>query len=337
MLKMAFIRTRTKTIFPNRDARKFKNFWIEHSLLIEAILKRLEQDNDSFLLVTGSTGRGKSITTALFNLKYLAEQDNIITKEGKMFTDDNFIVDPEEFAVKMITKKGESLWIDEGRKAGNRQQWQDKVQQLIIERKNTNRKNNNVYWFLMPFETEFNPRLASHLTCWIWMKKRHLAEVYVASSGRKGGRGLNIQEIIDREQRWLKENPKANDVIPWIHPEFRGRMRIGRVPKEYINKYNKLVEEKKAIGELSEDEKEKYGIDLPKTPEEIINEKIEKIKKGEINNKRILWNELKEETGLEDKELKEKLNFYLNLEGFPTFLRLFKNKKQSKKDFSDLF
>lgn len=327
---------KTKTIFPNRDAIKFKNFWIEHSLLIEGIIERLKIDKDAFILVTGITGSGKSITTALFNLKYLAEKDNIITNEGKMFSDDNFIIDPEEFAVKMITKKGESLWIDEGRDSGNRQQWQDKTQQVIISRKNKNRKNNNVYWFLMPFETELNPKLSSHLTCWIWMKKRHLAEVYVASSGRKGGKGLNIQEIIDREQKWLRENPKATDVIPWIHPEFKGRMKIGRVPKEYIEKYLKLVDIKKAVGELSDEEKEKYGIEIKKTAEELINAKIDKIRSREILNKRQFWNELKEETELDDKELKDKINFYLNLEGLPTFSRLF-NKKEKKQEFSNVF
>src|SRR6056297_1616133 len=268
--------TKKKTIYPNRDAKKFKNFWVEHNLLVKSILERLKMENDAFILVTGKTGRGKSITSALFNLKYFAEQDNIITNKGKMFTNENFIIEPEEFAVKMVTKKGESLWLDEGRNSGDRQKWQDKTQQLIISRKNTNRKNNNVYWFLMPFETEFNPKLASHLTCWIWMKKRHLAEVYVASSGRKGGKGLDIQEIIDREQKWLRENPKATDVIPWIHPEFKGRMKIGRVPKKYIEEYSELATKKSAVGQLSDEEKEKYGIEIKKTPEELINEKIER-------------------------------------------------------------
>jgi len=50
-----------------------------------------------------------------------------------------------------------------------------------------------------------------------------------------------------------------------------------------------------------------------------------------------MWNELKEETDLEDKKLKDKINFYLNLEGFPTFTRLFNKKKKKEENFSNIF
>ena len=32
--------------------------------------------------------------------------------------------------------------------------------------------------------------------------------MYVPNNQRKGGTGLNINEIVKREEKWLKENPK---------------------------------------------------------------------------------------------------------------------------------
>jgi hypothetical protein len=57
----------------------------------------------------------------------------------------------------------------------------------------------------MPYEAEFDPKLASHLHIWIWIR-RGVGEIYVKRSGVKGGKGLDIKEILDREQKWLKEN-----------------------------------------------------------------------------------------------------------------------------------
>lgn len=325
-----------KTIFPHRDAKQFKDFRWTFSAFIESLKDRLKIEKDVFVLVTGDTGSGKSHLTGNFCLKYFTKEDNFIAGDGtKMFQKSNFIIDPGEFAVKMITERGSVLWIDEGRDSVNRQKWFSEVNQTIASRKNKNRKNFNIYFLCLPYETEVDPKMAKHLHIWLWVR-RGVAEVYCKVSGKKGGTGLDIQKILDREDKWLKENPKATFVIPYIHPEFVGRIFFQKLTAGYEREYNELVEEKKAIGELTAEEKLAYGIVERLTPEEIVNKKIDEIKEGVITNKRQLWNQLKHELNdLTDDQILKKLNFYLKLEGFDTFNKLFD--KAKIKEVEDLF
>lgn len=331
---MAQVFHKRKYIFPHKEAKKFKNFKWTWQAMIGALKTRLKIEKDALILVSGDTGSGKSHLVGNFCLKFFANEDNFITNEGKMFEKDNFIIDAGELAVKMITKSGSVLWADEGRRAVNRRQWFDKINKTILNRKNTGRKMFNIIFILMPYEREFDPSLAPHLTLWLWVR-RGVVEVYCKTTSKKGGQGLNIEKILEREEKWLKENPKATFVLPTIHPEFIGRIFFNKLTEGYRRDYDKLVEDKKAVGELSEEEKEKYGIIEQRSPESLINEYVEKIKKGKIQNKRILWNELKEKTKLEDDKLLKQLNFYLKLEGFSTFNKLFD--KDKKKVMEDLF
>lgn len=326
--------SRRKYIFPHREAQKFKNFHWTFKALIFALKKRLKIEKDALILVSGDTGAGKSHLVGNFCLKYFAKEPNFITKSGKMFEKENFIIEAEELAVKLITKAGSTLWADEGRRAVNRRQWFDKINKTIINRKNTGRKKFNIIFILMPYEKEFDPNLAPHLTIWIWVR-RGVGEVYCKTSSKKGGQGLNIEKILEREEKWLKENPKATFVLPTIHPEFIGRIFFNKLTEGYRREYDELVEEKKAVGELTEEEKEKYGIIENRSPESLINESIDKIKNKEITDKRKLWTTLKERTQLPDDKLLKMLNFYLKLEGYTTFNKLFSEKKKNK--IEDLF
>jgi len=326
---------RTKSVFPNRDAKQFKEFKWTFKAFIFALLQRLRIEKDVFVLITGDTGSGKSHLTGNFCLKYLAKELNFIRNDGSMiFEKSNFIIDPGKFAVKMITEEGSALWIDEGRDSVNRQKWFSEINQTIASRKNRNRKKFNIYFLCMPYETEIDPKVAKHLTLWLWVR-RGVVEVYCKSSGKKGGTGLDIQKILEREAKWLKENPKANFVLPYIHPEFLGRIFFKALTEGYRKDYEALVEENKASGELSEEEKLEYGIIEKMTSEGIINKAIDDIKKGSITNKRELWINLKEETGLPDDKLQKQLNFYLKLEGYPTFNKLFEKKK--KENLGNIF
>ena len=326
--------SRRKYIFPHREAKKYKNFKWTFKALIMALMIRLEIEKDALILVSGDTGSGKSHLVGNFCLKFFSKIKNVITKSGMMFDKDNFIIEAEELAVKMITKSGCVLWADEGRRAVNRRQWFDKINKTIINRKNTGRKIFNIICVLMPYEREFDPSLAPHLTLWLWVR-RGVVEVYCKTSSKKGGQGLNIDKILEREEKWLKENPKATFVLPTIHPEFIGRLFFNKLTEGYRREYDDLVEDKKAVGELSEEEKEKYGIIEYRSPESLINESISKIKDGSLEDKRTLWTDLKEKTKLPDDKLLKQLNFYLKLEGYPTFNKLFNEKKKTKHE--DLF
>lgn len=320
-----------KTIFPSRESKKYYNFYWSRYKLWETLVKRLEEDKDNFILVSAKTGAGKStlIGKILFNHAML--EDNFMKKDGsKMFEPEiGFIIDPDEFAYKMITQEGSVLWADEGRNIGNRQQWFSKINQAVANRKNKNRKLKNTYFIAIPYETEFDPKLALHLTMWIWVKRRGIAEIYVPRSGRKGVGGLDINKIIEREEKYLKENPKTTFIPPTIHPEYVGRIRFSKFSKKENKLYQRLVKEKKATGELSEEEKEKYGLNVTKQPKQIVLDAIEKIKKGEITNKKDLWLEIDKIDDTQTKKLKL-LDFYLKLEGWGTFNKLFEKGKLKK-------
>ncbi len=275
---------------------------------------------------------GKSHFTGTLCFKHAEKEDNFILNDGtKMFLpEENFIISPEEFAYKMITKEGQVLWGDEFRRGANRRDWYSPINKAILDRKNSNRKLFNIYFLCMPFESEFDPKLAVHLHMWIWVR-RGVGEVYVKRSGVKGGRGLDIQIILEREAKWLKENPKKTIVPPIIHPEYCGRIAFAKLTAGLERRYKALVQEKKATGELTDEEKIKYGIKIEKTPKQIVNESIEKIKSSEIKDRRELWNSLEEINDTDEKKLKI-LNFYLRLEGWDTFNKLFNKKKLEVKD-----
>ena len=317
-----------KTIFPHRYSKLFIDYWMTHTAFWNAMLRRLEIEKDVLVIVTGDTGVGKSHMVGNFCFKKAEHEDNFVLNDGsKMFIpEEDFIIDPDEFAVKMITKKGNVIWVDEGRDSVSRRNWASALNKTIISRKNKNRKLRKIVFLLLPYEAEIDPQMAKHATIWIWVKSRGVAEVYCKRSGVKGGSGLNIHSILDREAKYFKENPKATVVFPSIHPEFIGRMKFGKLTANLEKRYNELVDKKKATGELSDEEKIKYGIEIVKDPKELVIEAIQKIKDGEIKDKKTLWEEMEKMDG-DDKEKLRLLNFYLKLEGWSSFNNLFDPKK----------
>jgi len=328
---MAFGKYRQKTVFPHRYSKLFYDYWLSQTALWNAFIKRLEDEKDVLVLVTGETGTGKSHMTGNFCFKHGAKTDNfIMNNDTKMFIpEEDFIIDPDEFAVKMITKAGNVLWIDEARDGISRRNWASNINKTIISRKNKNRKLRKIVFLLLPFEAEIDPQMAKHATVWIWVKSRGVCEVYCKRSGVKGGSGLNIQAILDREAKYFKENPKATIAFPTIHPEFIGRMKFGKLTAQLERDYIELVDKKKATGELSDEEKIKYGIEIVKDPKDVVIESISKIKSGEIQDRKTLWEALSN-VDLEDDKKVKLLNFYLKLEGWDSFNKLFKKTKEQE-------
>ncbi|MFW6130218.1 MAG: hypothetical protein ACOC56_03465 [Atribacterota bacterium] len=330
---MSFRYRQKKTIFPHRYSKQFYDFWWSHKAFWKALLGRLKDEKDVLILVTGDTGAGKSHFVGNFCLKHAKKEPNFIKNDGSMMfnPNENFIIEPEEFAYKMVIKEGQVLWGDEFRRGSNRRNWYSPINKAIVDRKNMNRKLFNIYFLCLPYEKEFDQNLASHLTLWLWVR-RGVAEVYCRRSGVKGGTGLNIQKILDREAKYLKENPKKTIVNPIIHPEYVGRIAFSKLTAGLEREYNQLVKEKKAVGDLTDEEKKKYGIEVEKKPKQIIIDAIEDIKNGKIQDKKSLWHSLDQIKDLDDEKKLRKLNFYLKLEGWSNFDKLFKEEKLETKD-----
>jgi len=327
---MQYNNFRKRTVFDAKESKIFKDYWCTHKALWKALKLRLENQKDVFVLVTGGTGDGKSHLVGNLCFKLAGEEDNFILNDGtKMFIpEEDYIIDPEEFAYKMVTSSGKVLWGDEFLKSSNRQNWYDPINKAIVERKNTNRKLMNIYFVIQPLETQFSPKLASHLTLWIWVKRRKVAEIYCRVSGRKGGKGLDIDSIIKREEKYRSENPKTNYVPPSIHPEYLGRISWGPLTANLEKKYNELVKMKSATGKLTEEEKLKYDQFKVKSEEELIQDAVECVAKGEITNKADLWQKLTDLEAPTEKKIKM-LNFYLGLKGLGTFNKMAIPKKNN--------
>ena len=323
-----------KTVFPHRTSKKFYDYWLSQTALWEAMLERLRIEKDVLVIVTGDTGVGKSHFTGNLCFKHGATTDNFVLGDGsKMFIpEEDFIIDPDEFAVKMITKAGNVLWVDEARDGVSRRNWASKINKTIVSRKNKNRKLRKIVFLLLPYEREIDTQLVKHATIWIWVKSRGVCEVFCKRSGIKGGSGLNIQGILDREEKFFKENPKATMAIPTIHPEFVGRIKFGALTANLEKQYNELVDVKRATGELSDEEKVKYGIEITKDPKVVVLEAIDKIKDGEIKDKKGLWESLEVMKDVDDKEKIRLLNFYLKLEGWSGFNQMFDKKKLKQEE-----
>jgi len=179
---------RKKTVFPSRYSKIFAKYKLPYSVLWKALKKRLEMEKDALILVTGQTGSGKSHMVGNLCFKLASKENNfVVGDDSKMFIpEEDFIIDPDEFAYKMINKRGNVLWVDESRDSIARRNWASKINKTIISRKNKNRKLRKIVFLLLPYEREVDSEMVKHVHIWMWVKKRGIVEVYCSRSGIKG-------------------------------------------------------------------------------------------------------------------------------------------------------
>lgn len=309
-----------KTIFPDTDAKMFHHFEISHKSLCEALRNRIKSNLDSTILISGQTGVGKSTLVGKFCFNFFQEFDNIKIEGEKMYSDKNFIVDPDDYAAKMITDKGNVLWLDEAIDSLSSKNWNSKINKTIISRKNKNRKRGIVSFILIPYETETDKAFLKHVTMWIYIRKRGISEVFVSNNSRKGGQGLSIQRIIDREDKWFKENPGKRSIRPIVNPEYIGNLYFGAFSKAEEKRYNALVEKHHATGKLSDEEQDRMNPIMDKQElEKQIPLILDEVEAGTIKSKREMWDKLKELTKFDDALLIRHINRHLKIRGFKNF------------------
>ncbi len=309
-----------KTIFRDRDAAKFYHYYIPQKILCQALRDRVKINKDSTVLGTGFTGVGKSTLFSKLCFNFFENMDNIKVEGEMMFSDENFVIDPEIWAARMITDKGSVLLLDEARDGISSKSWNSKINKTIVSRKNKNRKRGIVSLVLLPYENEVDKSFLKHITMWVFVKKRGVAEVYVASNSRKGGQGLSVQRIIDRETKWFKENPRRTVVDPTIHPEYIGSVIFSAFSKAEEKRYNALVEKHHATGKLSDEEEERMNPIADKQElEKQIPLVLDEVEAGTIKSKRDMWDKLKELTKFDDALLIRHINRHLKIRGFKNF------------------
>ena len=309
-----------KTIFRDRDAAKFYHYYIPQKKLCEALRDRIEINKASTVLATGFTGVGKSTIIGKLCFNFFENMDNVRVEGEKMFSDENFIIDPEVWATRMITDKGSVLFVDEARDGISSKSWNSKINKTIVSRINKNRKRGIVSFIILPYETEVDKSFLNHITMWLFVKKRGIAEIYVASNSRKGGQGLSVQRIIDREKKWFKENPRRTVVDPTIHSEYIGSVAFSAFSKAEEKRYNALVDKHHATGKLSDEEEELPNPVMDKKEiEKQIPLILDEVEAGTIKNKREMWDRLKELTKFDDALLIRHINRHLKIRGFKNF------------------
>ena len=309
-----------KTIFPDRDAKMFFHRYLTYPRLCNALRDRIAIKKDGVVLITSPTGLGKSTLAGKLCFNYFSEMDNLKIPGEMMYTDDNFIVDPEEYAKRMITDKGNVLFLDEARDSILSKNWNSQINKTIVSRKNKNRKRGIISLILLPYEGEVDKSFLKHITMWIWIKKRGVAQIFVAANARMGGHSLDIPSIIDRQNKWLKENPHKRVVPPTVHPEYIGNLYFGAFSKAEEKRYDALVDKHHGSGKLTEEEEEKLNPQMDsKELEKQIPIVLDEVEAGTIKSKRDMWDKLKELTKFEDALLIRHINRHLKIRGFKNF------------------
>jgi hypothetical protein len=218
----------------------------------------------------------------------------------------------------MIEDKGTVLWWDESRDGLSSKNWNKEINKTIVSRKNKNRKRGIISFVLLPHEGEVDKSFLKHITMWIWIKKRRVGHVFVAANPRMGGHGLSIPHIIERQDKWLKENPNRRVVPPIIHPEYVGDIIFGSLTNSQQDRYDRLVEKHHATGKHTEEEVRDTGMSK-KDIEDYIPNILDKAQNGEIKTKREMFETAKEATGLDDKKLITYFNRHLKIRGLKSF------------------
>jgi hypothetical protein len=255
---------------------------------------------------------------------------NFINKQlGMMFDKDSFVTDAKQFAYMMAKFEGKVIWYDEARDGMDKRSWFSEVHKKIVDRKNTNRKLFNTYFICMPFEKEVDKAIASHITIWIWVR-RGVGEIYCPLVTMKGGSSLSITKILDREEKWKKENPQATFVPPTIHEEYIGRIAFPPLTKELKKVYQSWIKEKTSTGKIDEKEEKEIQESKKEKPDKIIQELIKKIKKKEITSREEITNVL-DTVDMPLKQKMEMFDLYAKTYLGKTFNKIFEEKEKVKK------
>lgn len=128
-----------------------KKYWMEKNIIkkTDFFIKRFNKNFDHLFLYSGGEGIGKS-TCAVHHGYYYAH------RLGKKFTHKNIFFDPEEMMKFAANTEGEVIMWDEAAFGGLSSQWQNQIQQKLIQCLMTARKKRHFWLFLCPMLNKFN-------------------------------------------------------------------------------------------------------------------------------------------------------------------------------------
>jgi len=122
-----------------------RQYYIEKALVgkLDLMITRYKHNRDSLIICDGGEGDGKTTATIGYAY-YLAQQ------LGKPFTVDNVFFDVEKMMKFAATTEGQVIVWDEAATTGMAVNWQNRIQQKLIQIMMMARKKKHIYFFVIP-------------------------------------------------------------------------------------------------------------------------------------------------------------------------------------------
>lgn len=260
--------------------------------LVKNIKKRVDLKKDMIIGITGPTGEAKSTLASIIGL-LLKSNFNL---EKNML----FIPNPKEVIEKFKNVDHSIIIIDEAIRGLFKQNWQNKVQQALVQLYNTERYLCNVSLLLMPNFNDFASNFRKDIIkVWIHVYKRGHAIVFFKDIDKDLEDPWHMKENIKLKKGWLKYKVIDRNMNSIIRSEMRTPCygfefkfpNLEEVLPEFWEKYERLKRESRDV-----DEEENEFEDL--TTREVKYRKSLGLLINKLKDMKITYKEMSELTGM---------------------------------------
>ena len=201
-------------------AKRFR--WTTYSLdfIRRMIEGRRNNEKDNVFLVTGSRGEGKSTITGkiLFQFPDFDPYQSIVYNKEAFF--------------KMLKKKMNYAWADEGVVNAAKGNVMSRANKLLFEAMTINRDNFNTIFFLMPNVEDFDSKILQYCSGWIHIDRRGLAVLLLPQNkGLFGKKNWDLDRMKKIYDEFMKESKDGTPMPYWVYENFVGYIRFEKLTK----------------------------------------------------------------------------------------------------------
>lgn len=252
---------------------QFKRFNWSMMLIRNLIKKRVADNYDANIIITGRRGKGKS--TWAYKFLYGFED----------FNPDKEICYTREKMNDLLTESGGYAHADEGVVNFSRGNTTTKGNKELYELLTKNRDNNKITTWCIPSIENVDRNILQYCCMWIHVENRGTAVVFLPQESSIFEKDKwNIDSMKKQYDDFLKKAKPKDKFAYWKFPIFRGWIKFGDLPKYQREKVEEIKKRDKNLNTKKKEE-EKIGIpnnsfDLEiKTPLKVY---AQKVAKGEI-------------------------------------------------------